>query len=201
VSLKFINLQVDADPQNPWVKDYITIAKYWEEVAERFNTPIEGLITPYGLNARVKLLLPGFNEFTVEIDKQLENIKSSPMSMKSWPICARIKAHFGYLTNSQAIVLRNSIWNILWGWLRGYRIRTRSSLVYMEKRSFQERKSDLTFLEHARDFQSLTMGPEDSMLHLLYIPSSHAELEDFLELCKKIKTAANKTYKQYGLRA
>ena len=173
------------------MSDYITIARFWEDASEKFNAPISGLITPYGLNAKMKLLLPGLSEFTIEIDKQLENIRSSPMSMKTWPICARIKAHFGYLNNSNYLVLNNTVWNVVWGTLKGYRTFHKSKLAYMRKRSDHDQFLQLRFLEQAQRFQSLSIGPKESQLHLLYIPSNNADLEEFLELCKKIKTAAN----------
>jgi len=187
MALKYIELQVDADPENRWVKDYINIGLFWESVADRYSVPISGLITPYQLNAKMDLLFDGNHSICFEVDKQLENVRGTGMEI--WPILPRTKVHLGSMVPKakELKILRSNIYNWIYGFLMGFKMSLDQSDLLLFKDSFLVKEMNLNRVKALKKFLEFKVGPKNSILHLGYIPDSLEDVERLIQICVDLK--------------
>ena len=96
-----IAIQPDLNRSTAWAAEFITIAKCWETIINSMpGCSISGDIDPYALNFTVKVHQWGTNPIHIKVQKQMENIKSGPYDLKSFPYSETIQISTKLLFNN-----------------------------------------------------------------------------------------------------
>lgn len=183
-----ITLQVDAKPDNPWVKDYIQLGGLWSDFAKTKGLQITGHITPYGMELDMTVKVDDYT-FYISVRKKIENVKASQFSLKAWPISQVITVSFEGIKhkNHEVIVCSNNIWNHLKTLFKTYRNRQviKNKLHCFNSNSIYEEIID-TGVTELDSFNSLQLTSHAAKLLILKIPNTTNEIKRVIQTCERI---------------
>ena len=188
--MEYITLQGDAKPSNYWVADYIKIGETWEAVVNELNGNISGLITPYGMDLEISLILDKKRELNITVKKHLENIRSSGFDLKEWPFSQVLEAKINPLNSNKThriLLEKNSIINRFLSMFKGFKKTTilENFVLHSDDLGLQN-LTEMKELIHLKGFGKMSIDKSGLLVKFYSLPIDEKGNFELIQLIKKL---------------